>query len=89
MSKRTMRGRRWKRLRLRAFEASRWRCVKCGKAARLEAHHRIPLEEGGAGMSLANVEPLCRRCHIEAHRRAVRDNPPGRRKWAELADAEI
>ena len=96
MAKHSARGRRWKRLRLRAFEERGFRCVKCGKAGRLEAHHAVPVADGGAPMRLTNIVPLCRGCHIKEHagdKRArymkPRNPPPGRAAWEELADAPI
>lgn len=96
MAKHSARGRRWKRLRLRAFEERAWRCVKCGKAGRLEAHHVVPIADGGAPMRLTNIVPLCRGCHIKEHAGAgrprymkPRNPPPGRAAWEELADAPI
>ena len=98
MARHSARGRRWKRLRLRAFEERGFRCVKCGKAGRLEAHHVIPVADGGAPMRLTNIVPLCRGCHIKEHagdKRArprymkPRNPPPGRAAWQELADAPI
>ena len=44
------------------------RCQQCGKAGRLEAHHVLPLEEGGQN-DLENLSTLCRGCHIEVHKR--------------------
>lgn len=44
------------------------RCVQCGAADRLEAHHIVPLAAGGANEP-ANLVTLCRTCHAEAHRR--------------------
>lgn len=61
----------WKAARREAFERDAFRCVRCGNAGRLEAHHRIPLEEGGDPYALENLETLCRACHIRAHRRPL------------------
>ncbi len=46
------------------------RCVRCGTARGLVAHHKIPRPYGGAD-SLGNLEPLCRECHPEAEAEAV------------------
>ena len=57
------------RVRRAAFERDGWRCRECGHPGRLEAHHIRPLFKGGASYDLANVETLCRECHIDRHRR--------------------
>ena len=71
---------RWERFRRVIFERDSFRCAKCGKAGRLEAHHVIPLDKGGAPFDPENAESLCRDCHIKEH------NPPDpeREAWREL-----
>ena len=71
--------RRWQLARRRCFEAAGWRCSRCGKAGRLECHHRVHLEDGGDAYDQSNLECLCRACHIAEHRgdREV----PGRSEW--------
>ena len=61
---------RWAKFRQEIFERDVWRCAKCGKAGRLECHHKHPLEDGGAPYDEANAETLCRDCHIDVHRRS-------------------
>ena len=61
--------RRWARARRAAFERDGFRCLRCGRPGRLEAHHVRPLERGGEPYDLANIETRCRGCHIDAHRR--------------------
>ena len=39
---------------------------------RIEVHHRVSLEQGGAAYDLANVVTLCRRHHSEAEARSPR-----------------
>ena len=68
---------RWSRVRRQCFERDGWRCARCGKAGRLEAHHEPPLEAGGAPYELDGITTLCRACHIEAHA----DATPGRADW--------
>ena len=76
--------RRWQIARLRCFEAAGWRCSRCGVAGRLEAHHRVRLEDGGDPYAQANLECLCRSCHI-AHHRGDRERPdPARDAWRAL-----
>ena len=80
---------RWALLRLRIFERDNWRCVRCGKAGRLQADHIVPLAKGGAPYALDNLQTLC----SEDHRlKTQADNghgpDPEREAWAELV-AEI
>ena len=56
---------RWRRVRREVFERDGWRCRECGKAGRLECDHVEPLEHGGAPWDMANLQTLCRTCHIE------------------------
>ena len=74
---------RWADARRAAFERDDWRCVDCGRAGRLEAHHVTPLQKGGAPYDLENLETLCRPCHIERHRRKL---SPGEAAWRALVD---
>lgn len=71
---------RWERTRRQAFERDGWRCVKCGKAGKLEAHHEPPLEAGADPYDLAGLKTLCRNCHIREH------HPPNpeREEWRDL-----
>ena len=55
----------WARTRSLAFHRDGFRCVKCGLAGKLEGHHKQSLHRGGAEYDPANVETLCRNCHIE------------------------
>ena len=59
----------WARSRRAAFDRDGWRCRKCGRPGRLEAHHVRALEHGGAPYDLDNLSTRCRSCHIDAHRR--------------------
>ena len=74
---------RWRRTRRAAFDRDGWRCVDCGRAGRLEAHHVTPLHKGGAPYDLHNLETLCRSCHIDRHRRKL---TPGEAAWRALVD---
>ena len=71
MSRLTPTGRRWADTRRAAFERDGWRCRVCDRPGRLEAHHVRPLYKGGSPYDLANVETLCRECHIDRHRRQL------------------
>ena len=64
-------GARWAQTRRRALEVAGWRCGRCGAAGRLEVHHKQPLHRGGEPYDPANLEVVCRSCHVEAHRRPL------------------
>ena len=57
-------GRRWQAVRRAALKRDRWRCVQCGKAGVLEVDHIVRLEDGGVEFDLANLQALCRSCHV-------------------------
>lgn len=69
--------RQWRALRRRVFERDGFRCRACGRAGRLECDHVVPLDQGGAALDPANLQTLCRGCHIGKTRRenTERDNP--------------
>ena len=66
----------WAHTRFLAFNRANFRCEKCGKAGKLEAHHKVALDSGGSPYDPANVETLCRDCHI------LQSISPMRREWA-------
>lgn len=70
----------WERLRRACFDRDGWRCTKCRKAGRLEAHHVKELDNGGAN-TLANLATLCRSCHIEHHRKP---EPLESKQWRQV-----
>ena len=70
----------WEHFRKEIFERDGWRCVKCGGAGRLECHHRVRLEHGGAALDESNAETLCRDCHIATHH----PHDPDREAWRKL-----
>lgn len=55
---------RWRLVRQKVLERDGWRCVKCGKAGRLEVDHQTPLDAGGDVYAMDNLQTLCRACHI-------------------------
>ena len=57
----------WARLRRAALDRDDWKCTLCRAPDELEVHHIVALDRGGAALDLANVETLCRGCHIAAH----------------------
>ena len=62
------RTRRWKGLRLAVLNAANWTCATCGRYGN-EVDHRRPLQHGGKAWTPANLQVLCRSCHIEKTRR--------------------
>lgn len=74
--------RRWQLLRLRIFKRDGWRCVACGKAGALECDHVVPLAKGGAPYDPANLQTLCRGCHVAKTREDTGHGPdPARDAW--------
>ena len=60
-----------------------------GELARLELDHKQPLRRGGAVWSEANLQPLCKKCHLrKTHGENEKPNPE-RAKWREFQRAEI
>ena len=76
--------RRWGWVRLKAFERDGWKCRRCGRRGRLEAHHEPPLRDGADPYDLAGITTLCRNCHIETHRGDP--ETPGRAEWRKYVD---
>ena len=64
-------ARRWAKVRRQALDRDAWRCRTCGKPGRLEVDHIRPLEHGGPAYELANLQTLCRVCHL---RKTAADN---------------
>ena len=62
---------RWRAARAAAMAASGWACARCRAAGRrapaVLVHHVKPIRTGGARYDPGHLEPLCRRCHDEAH----------------------
>ena len=63
-----MNTRRWQATRRAAFRRDGYRCRKCGRRGRLEAHHEPPLTAGADPYDLDGILTYCRLCHIERHR---------------------
>jgi len=73
------------------FERDGWRCVRCGRAGRLECDHVVPLERDPRQDPYGpdGCQALCRPCHIA--KTAAENRRPltaGERAWRELV-AEI
>ena len=68
------------------LDAASWRCAKCSRFAN-EVHHIHPLALGGSAWDLANLECICRGCHIqltrEQNRRVLTED---QQKWRELLE---
>ena len=81
-------ARRWSDVRRTVFDRDGWRCVRCGRAGRLDVDHIWRLEDGGEPYDPENLQPLCSRpCH--AAKTAQENGGPGpeRLAWREyLAD---
>ena len=60
-------SRSWDAVRRAVFERDSWRCVECGKGARLECDHVTPMqrEPGQDPYDPNGLQTLCRACHIE------------------------
>ena len=77
-------GPRWERVRRAVFRRDGYRCTKCGRPGRLEAHHEPPLRTGGDPYDLAGIVALCRACHVDRHR--PDDMLPGRAAWVDFIE---
>lgn len=74
------RSKQWKLARLDALRRAGWKCEKCGKAGRLEVHHKVRIADGGTD-ELENLQCLCRKCHFAKH-----EKTPGRAEWKAFVD---
>ena len=80
-------ARRWAAARRSVFGRDDWRCVMCGRAGRLEAHHITPMqrEPGQDPFDPDGLQTLCRSCHVaktrEENRRPLTE---AERAWREL-----
>ena len=59
------------------FTRDGYRCVRCRKASRLEAHHIVPIGECDDPYDISNIVSLCRTHHIEEHHPV----DPSRQEW--------
>ena len=58
----------WNQTRRTVLERDGWRCVRCGKAGRLEVDHIRPLEkykDCDDPYDTAGLQTLCRGCHFK------------------------
>ena len=85
-----MNWKRWAVVRLEVFDRDGYRCVKCGRAGRLECDHVNPIAWGGLVYDKGNLQSLCRGCHI-AKTRGERYKPisPAALKWRALVESRM
>ena len=76
----------WRRLRRLVFERDGYQCVACGKRGRLECDHIVPISDGGTD-DLANLQTLCRACHMAKTDREKGTSWQGKDEWAAFATA--
>ena len=77
---------RWRRLRRRILDAANWRCSKCGGYAN-EVDHITPLKDGGPEYAPANLQAICRSCHIEKTRgENCREPSPAEAAWRSVLE---
>ena len=83
-----LQGPRWQAVRRATLLRDRYRCRVCLRAGRLEVDHIVPVYRGGAAYDPANLQTLCRDCHIEKTRRENRgmNRKPLPPAWAELVN---
>ena len=82
-----MPSRRWARVRREVLERDGYRCQGCGKAGVLEVDHVVPVSAGGDRWDLANLQALCRGCHIAKTRNETGPRPsPARERWDRLIE---
>ena len=75
---------RWAKVRRAVLDRDGWRCRHCGAYGN-ECDHVIPLHRGGAPYDPANLQTLCRGCHVEKTRADNGHRPdPARKAWRAL-----
>ena len=75
--------RRWAAVRVQVLERDNWRCSACRSYGN-EVDHVRPLSRGGSPYDLANLQCLCRSCHIEKTRIENEQPDPAREAWRKL-----
>ena len=85
LGRRVYATKRWKIARFVALERANWRCQRCGKAGRLEVHHRQRVVDDGAFFDPDNLEAVCRPCHFARHGQAAPVRRPDRSEWRRFA----
>ena len=74
---------RWQHLRRLVLDAANWRCAKCGAFAN-ECDHIQPLQHGGDPYDEANLQCLCRACHVAKTRKENTRPDAARDAWRAL-----
>ena len=63
----------WRNTAKAAKKRDTWLCVKCRQEGRTVScdvvHHKVAIQDGGAKLSLDNLESLCREHHESLHHR--------------------
>ena len=77
----TTNPRRWAVVRRAVLDRDGWRCVKCGKAGRMEVDHIIPVQFGGDWWPPEGLQTLCRSCHFDKSRRDLEGPDAERDAW--------
>lgn len=66
----------WDTLRRKVYRRDDYQCQNCGRWGgewgeyQLEAHHIVPLSQGGSN-EMSNLVTLCEQCHDAAHGQAI------------------
>ena len=83
--------RKWAKVRLQVLDRDGWRCVKCGRAGRLECDHIIPLDKSGPKYALGNLQTLCRPCHFakSGRERVAAHESPEQARWRALIEERL
>ena len=68
MGRNVARIRGWQTIRRRILDRDGWRCQVCGLAGRMEVDHVSRLADGGHPTDPANLQAICRVCHIQKTR---------------------
>lgn len=79
---------RWRKLSQLVKERDRHACQKCGGFGD-EADHIVPRHAGGEFYDLANLQTLCRTCHIAKSRAELPTQTPGRADWIQLMHGRL
>ena len=83
---------RWRAVRRQVLDRDGWRCQVCGKAGRLEVDHVVPMHKDPDQdpYDPANLQTLCRGCHIVKTRRENRRPlTSAEQAWRDLVSREI
>lgn len=63
----------WRNMAAAAKKRDTWLCVRCRQEGRTVScdvvHHKVAIKDGGAKLSLDNLESLCREHHESEHGR--------------------